>query len=275
MRLVLGEWSLLFIIGVILKILCVSDFIDPLVYNSGAKNNFPDIDLILCAGDLPMDYIDFIVTTFNKPTYFVFGNHDLKEYRFYHKSATATIDSLAMNRPNSSDVMQQSHGAVYAGFKTIVSRTLFCNTKSSKVTVTTSPGVGVSVQLGAQGRDEKSPLIITGVSGSMRYNNGLCQYTDAQMFIKLLLLVPRLLYNKVRYGKYLDIFLTHAAPCDIHDKKDPCHLGFGCFNWFLQRFKPRVMIHGHIHLYDNRDERCGKYFDTFIINAYAHCVLEI
>ena len=70
-----------------MKILCVSDFVDPLVYNSRVKEVFPDIDLILCAGDLPMDYIDFIVTVFNKPTYFIFGNHNLKEFHHYHKTA--------------------------------------------------------------------------------------------------------------------------------------------------------------------------------------------
>ena len=66
-----------------MKILCVSDQIDPLIYNSNAVKNFPDIDLILCAGDLPMDYVDFIVSGFNKPTYCIFGNHDLKEYKYY------------------------------------------------------------------------------------------------------------------------------------------------------------------------------------------------
>ena len=68
-----------------MKILCVSDYVDPLIYNQNVKEAFPDIDLILCAGDLPMDYVDFIVSVFNKPTYFVFGNHDLKEYHFYHR----------------------------------------------------------------------------------------------------------------------------------------------------------------------------------------------
>ena len=63
-----------------MKILCVSDEIDPLIYNSSVKQVFGDIDVVLCAGDLPMDYIDFIVSTLNKPTYFVFGNHNLKEY---------------------------------------------------------------------------------------------------------------------------------------------------------------------------------------------------
>ena len=34
------------------------------------------------------------------------------------------------------------------------------------------------------------------------------------------------------------------------------------------------MIHGHIHLYDMREERTGKYWDTTIVNAYAHCIIE-
>ena len=37
-----------------MKILCVSDYVDPLIYNQNVKEAFPDIDLILCAGDLPM-----------------------------------------------------------------------------------------------------------------------------------------------------------------------------------------------------------------------------
>ena len=109
----------------------------------------------------------------------------------------------------------------------------------------------------------------------MRYNNGLCQFTDAQMKRKLLKLLPKLIYNKFKYGRYLDIFMTHASPRHIHDHEDPCHLGFECYNWFLQRFKPTYMVHGHIHLYDLREERIGKYYDTTVVNAYAHYVIEL
>ena len=91
---------------------------------------------------------------------------------------------------------------------------------------------------------------------------------------RLLLLVPRLILNKLRYGKYLDIFLTHAPPLNIHDKKDPCHIGFKCYNWFIKTFRPEYMVHGHIHLYDQREERIGKYGDTTVVNAYAHCVIQ-
>ena len=34
------------------------------------------------------------------------------------------------------------------------------------------------------------------------------------------------------------------------------------------------MVHGHIHLYDLREERVTKVDETTIVNAYAHWVLE-
>ena len=34
------------------------------------------------------------------------------------------------------------------------------------------------------------------------------------------------------------------------------------------------MIHGHIHLYDMREERIGTYYETKIVNAYAHCIVN-
>ena len=96
-----------------MKILCVSDYVDPLIYNQNVKEAFPDIDLVLCAGDLPMDYIDFIVTVFNKPTYFIFGNHNLKEYPFFHSDSHISASRLAEHYADSS----HGHGATYLGFK--------------------------------------------------------------------------------------------------------------------------------------------------------------
>ncbi|TFH04381.1 MAG: metallophosphoesterase, partial [Spirochaetales bacterium] len=60
-----------------MRILCVADHIDPLVYSAGIKNRFRDIDLVLGAGDLPMEYLGFISASLNKPIFFVFGNHHL------------------------------------------------------------------------------------------------------------------------------------------------------------------------------------------------------
>ena len=231
-----------------MKILCVSDYVDPLIYNQNVKEAFPDIDLILCAGDLPMDYIDFIVSVFNKPTYFVFGNHDLKEYHLYHKDSRLDGSRFTKNYD------QAIHGATYLGFKNFVNENLIFE----------DPQTG-----------KKTPLLIAGTSGTVRYNNGLCQFSDSHMKFKLLKMVPRLIINKLKYGRFLDIFMTHASPRHIHDHEDQCHIGFDCYNWFLQRFKPTYMVHGHIHLYDLREERVGKYYDTTVVNAYAHYVIEL
>ncbi|MBQ7752376.1 MAG: metallophosphoesterase [Treponema sp.] len=232
-----------------MKILCVSDYVDPLIYNPNLKQAFPDIDLVLCAGDLPMDYIDFIVTVLNKPTYFVFGNHNLKELKYYE----VTPDHLRGGAKPFPQPEKCAHGATYLGFKTEVNHKLsYIDPKTGK----------------------KTPLLIAGISGSSKYNNGACQYTDREMKHHLKKLGLRLLWNKIRYGRYLDIFLTHATPRHIHDHEDPCHVGFESFNWFLQKYKPSLMIHGHIHLYDMREERSGIYYDTKIVNAYAHCIID-
>ena len=139
-----------------MKILCVSDFVDPLIYNQRVKEMFPDIDLILCAGDLPMDYIDFIVTVFNKPTYFIFGNHNLKEFHFYHRSAR--METHHVNTPYGE--ITHGHGATYIGFKTETNYNLAFEDPNTH---------------------KKTPLLIAGASGTLTYNNGMNQYTDFQM----------------------------------------------------------------------------------------------
>ncbi|WP_407426432.1 metallophosphoesterase [Treponema sp.] len=236
-----------------MKILCVSDQIDPLVYSTQAKERFKDIDLVLCAGDLPSDYIDFIVSTLNKQTYFIFGNHNLSEFSYYHKQKKHTGPHPTWQEEHNELDMGGSFGAIYAGFKTLKDKTL-----------------KISMQNG-----KKRPLLIAGVSGSIEYNKGLNQYTNRQMFFKLLSLTPKLLLNKILYGKYLDIFLTHASPRHIHDKEDPCHKGFECFNWFIKHFQPTFLVHGHIHLYDINSPRKTKVGNTTVVNAYSHTILEL
>ena len=236
-----------------MKILCVSDQIDPLVYSTQAKERFSDIDLVLCAGDLPSDYIDFIVSTLNRPTYFIFGNHNLGEFSYYHKPKRHTGAHPTWHEEHTVFDMKGSFGAVSAGFKALNDKHLKIKRKNGKT----------------------RPLLIAGASGSRRYNNGLCQYTDRQMFFHLLALAPRLLYNRIRWGTYLDIFLTHASPRHIHDKEDPCHIGFECFNSFIKKFQPTFLVHGHIHLYDMNTPRFTKVGKTTVVNAYSHTILNL
>lgn len=118
-------------------------------------------------------------------------------------------------------------------------------------------------------------VILAGLEGSIRYKPaGDHQYTEAQMAFKIRRMMPALLLNRLRYGRYLDVLVTHAPPFHIHDGEDYCHRGFKSLLWFMDRFRPRYLIHGHKHVYKPEPCQTG-YGDTQVINAYPSCVLDL
>ena len=215
-----------------MKILCVSDQIDPLIYTNSLKQRHADVDLVLAAGDLPLDYLDFIMSTLNKPLLFVFGNHHTDRYSFY-KSGPSVYEIKGEYELN-------PYGATCAESKVLY----------------------------------EGGLIVAGLGGCLKYNNGENQFTDFQMKMRMLKLLPALIFNRLFRGRYLDILLTHASPHGIHDKPDPCHRGFRNFLWFMRVFKPKYLIHGHIHLYDYSEIRTSKYCDTLVVNAFSHFIID-
>lgn len=119
-------------------------------------------------------------------------------------------------------------------------------------------------------------LLIAGLEGSMRYNNSPhFQYTEREMAWKVWQLTPALILNRLRYGRYLDILITHAPPQGIHDREDRCHQGFQAFRTFMDRFRPRYLIHGHVHVYNSLDPIATTYRNTRVINTYGYGCLEI
>ena len=215
-----------------MKILCVSDQIDPLIYTNTIRQRFGDVDIVLSAGDLPMDYLEFIVSSLNKPVFFVFGNHHLNEYSKFR----GIQDSCNLHE----EIIPTGTGAVHIGSK-------------------------VKYEAG---------LIIAGLGGCVRYNRDLNQYTDLQMRLEIAKLLPALFFNRIFRGRFVDILLTHASPKGIHDKNDKCHWGFKSFLWFMRAFKPRYLVHGHIHLYDLSEVRTTVYNSTLVINAFSHYLIN-
>ena len=221
-----------------MKILCVADHIDPLVYSPAVKARFADVQLVLSAGDLPFSYYDFIMSTLNKPLLFVFGNHNLRFMHLYQgcRDAFGGSDPCAAHGDE-----RRPTGATY---------------------------------IGGRVRRERA-LLIAGLGGSMWYNGGENQYTELQTALRILRLAPRLLFNRLRYGRFLDILLTHAPPRGIHDGQDRCHWGFRSFLWFMRVFRPRYLVHGHTHLYSPEAVRATRYAETTVLNAYDHVVLDV
>lgn len=112
-------------------------------------------------------------------------------------------------------------------------------------------------------------VLIAGIQGSGWYNGGTGQYNQSEMWSMVLQLVPRLLSNKATLGRFLDIFVTHAPPWGTHDREDLPHQGIKAFRWFDRNFRPRLHLHGHVHLYHASETRITDYYKTTIINCYG------
>jgi len=60
----------------LLKILAVSDVVVDRLYSTKIADSFCNVELILGCGDLPYEYLEFLVSMMNIPLFYVPGNHD-------------------------------------------------------------------------------------------------------------------------------------------------------------------------------------------------------
>lgn len=117
-------------------------------------------------------------------------------------------------------------------------------------------------------------LTFAGLEGSMRYNRGAIQYTEAEMRRKVIGYAPRIMLEKLK-GNQVDVLVTHSPPRGIHDAEDLPHRGFKSMLNFIDWYQPRYMLHGHVHTYDRRKRTRTQHENTCIINVNPVTVLEI
>lgn len=111
---------------------------------------------------------------------------------------------------------------------------------------------------------------ILGLGGSMRYKPGGHQYTEKEMQRR----IRRLRYKLWRHGG-VDILVAHAPAYQLNDGRDLPHQGFRAFCDFMEKYKPKFFLHGHVHMsYGRRHKRYDKYRDTHVINAYERCIFD-
>ncbi|MEX1143554.1 MAG: metallophosphoesterase [Anaerolineales bacterium] len=142
-----------------------------------------------------------------------------------------------------------------------------------------------SVEYSTTGEERKAPwggvdlhrrvvnfrgLLMAGFEGSIRYRKGPFMYTQAEMWNMVLAMVPRLIWNRARYGRALDVLATHAPPWGVQDAPDPAHRGFKAFGWLLRVFRPLYHFHGHIHVYNKDAPVLTRYRRTQVINTYGY-----
>lgn len=98
-----------------------------------------------------------------------------------------------------------------------------------------------------------------GINGSWRYKSRGPFLYDQEEVQKCLATFPP-----------VDVFLSHNSPRHIHDKEDAVHTGFEGLTAYIQRTKPRIVIHGHQHI-----DRETQLDDTRVIGVYEQRLIEI
>lgn len=120
-------------------------------------------------------------------------------------------------------------------------------------------------------------LLIAGLGGSIRYHPwGVNQYTQFEAYLRALRLLPALFWSRLRYGRSLDILITHSPPFGIHDDDSTAHRGLRALNLLIRLARPRYHLHGHTHFYrKNLSPAVTQLGQTTIMNVYPYKVIEV
>ena len=196
-----------------MKIQTIADEESKYYWDFFEKSKLEGIDLILSAGDLAPQYLEFLATYSKAPIIYVHGNHD-KCY-----DDTPPLGCICADD-----------------------------------TIVTQNGIR-----------------ILGLGGSMKYSGGNYQYTEGEMRMRYMKLMPKIIINRG-----FDILLTHSPAKGLNDGQDLPHQGFEEFRELIEKYRPRYFIHGHNHKnYSSGFKREDRYLDTTVINAWETYELEI
>lgn len=120
-------------------------------------------------------------------------------------------------------------------------------------------------------------FLIGGFGGSIRYRpNGTNQYSQNEAYLRAYRMLPGLLLNRLKYGRSLDILITHSPPFGIHDEDTQAHRGLRAINWLMRVAQPRYLFHGHTHFH--RRNLSASETDvgiTRVTNIFPYKVLEV
>lgn len=211
----------------ILRVLAVTDEVDPRIYSTSLRERMGDVDLVISCGDLPASYLEYLTDALHRDVYYVLGNH-----------------AEELVREGQRGVPRHPLGGTDLGFKVVT--------------------------------DTRTGVIFAGLPGSPRYSElAPVQYTEWQMTWRILRMMPRLIWNRFRHGRAMDILVTHAPPRDVGDREDPAHRGFKVMRRLIRWAKPTYHLHGHVHLYDRSQCHINTLHETEVINVYPFQRLDL
>ncbi len=189
-------------------VLAVSDEVDEALYAD--LGPVRAAELIVACGDLPFDYLGYLMNCLDVPLAFVPGNHDPDLSGYQDSRAGLTIRAGLPARAPWPD------GAVNADGRIV----------------------------------DIAGLRIAGLGGCRRYSSGPNQYSDRQQASRARSLRRRARWRRLRGNPPVDVLLTHAPPLGVGDGADPAHRGFSALHGLVAGLQPGIMLHGHVLPHD-------------------------
>jgi calcineurin-like phosphoesterase family protein len=189
----------------VVRVLAVSDVVeDALLADPSPLHG---TEMVLACGDLPFDYLGYLMNALDAPLVFVPGNHDPDVSGYRMSRAGLTLRAGIPARAPWPDGALSAEGRVV----------------------------------------DVAGLRVAGLGGCRRYSAGPNQYSDRQQARRARSLAVRARLRQLRDGRGVDVLLTHAPPRGIGDGADPAHQGFTAHNALIARLRPAVALHGHVH----------------------------
>lgn len=189
----------------VIRVLAVSDEVDHAQQSD--LGTLRSAEVILACGDLPRDYLGYLMDALDVPLVLVPGNHDpdLSGYRL-SRAGLIMRAGLPARSP-------WPEGAVNADGRVV----------------------------------DVAGLRVAGLGGCRRYGSGPNQYTEFQQARRAGALRRRAQWRRLRDGRGIDVLITHAPPRGVGDGDDAAHRGFSCYHDLVAALQPVTLLHGHVY----------------------------
>jgi Icc-related predicted phosphoesterase len=105
---------------------------------------------------------------------------------------------------------------------------------------------------------EYDGLTFGGLNGSSKYKpRGSFLYEQEEIAAALANFPP------------VDVFVSHNSPRGVHDKEDGAHYGFEGLLAYIERAKPKLVLHGHQHI-----SKATQIGPTRVIGIYGNRLID-
>ncbi|MBQ6439353.1 MAG: metallophosphoesterase [Mogibacterium sp.] len=229
-----------------MKILLISDTEERSLWDNWTEataERLADVGLVLSAGDLKSEYLEFLVTMLNVPLVYVRGNHD----------------GLYDEKP--------PEGCEDADGKIVE---VDCGWGESKQKIRIL-GLGGSMRY----KDE-APDMYTEKEMAERVRRAERTIRKRRLTGKIISLIkPEENGTGEKKRPDFDILLTHAPCRGYGDMEDLPHMGFECFNELLNKYSPQLHCYGHVHKEYGEMKRTLRHpSGTELINGSGYQIID-